>query len=343
MRYTENSHDIQNPADLIRVASSCVILSLFRMTNEYSKRIMFLGKEKLKIHFGIAFGINILLLLGEFIYRFVFSNRVIVVSETHFIPLVISLIGIVIIYIIAMKSQILDLTDGLEIPNPVEDTEDDTVGIQDEISIVEDVEDITTINTDSVFEGIEIVGGTEQKTGYDESTNNYDSYTSNIIDKDIDFDMGGQLNAKRLTELAANTLNQAHDAEYHHPTKGIQVPNVSRPNKGINNIAKPKIQMPPKPNIKSPSLMDDDGNLTEDITQDEILDYHSKSREPVFDDLPETSKEMEQKLQQNIENDEFNMEDSGYYMLYGDNYDEEEDTESSYRDRISLILGKGAM
>lgn len=108
MRYSEDSHEIKNPADFIRVVSSCIILSLFRMSNEFSKRVMFLGKTKLKIMFTISLGINAFLLLGEFIYRFIIRNNVIILSETHFIPLIISLVGISLILIVVSKTNIFE-------------------------------------------------------------------------------------------------------------------------------------------------------------------------------------------------------------------------------------------
>ncbi len=109
MRYTETSHKIENPADLIRVVSSCIVLSLFRMVNEYSKRVMFLGQDKLKVQFSVALGINGLLLVGEFINKFVIRDRVIVIMESHFIPLIISFILISLILLVVIKNPNFDI------------------------------------------------------------------------------------------------------------------------------------------------------------------------------------------------------------------------------------------
>lgn len=109
MRYTETSHKIENPADLIRVVSSCIVLSLFRMVNEYSKRVMFLGQDKLKIQFSVALGINGLLLVGEFISKFVIGDRVIVIMESHFIPLIISFILISLILLVVIRNPNFDI------------------------------------------------------------------------------------------------------------------------------------------------------------------------------------------------------------------------------------------
>lgn len=109
MRYTETSHKIENPADLIRVVSSCIVLSLFRMVNEYSKRVMFLGQDKLKVQFSVALGINGLLLVGEFISKFIIGDRVIVIMESHFIPLIISFILISLILLVVIKNPNFDI------------------------------------------------------------------------------------------------------------------------------------------------------------------------------------------------------------------------------------------
>lgn len=109
MRYTETSHKIENPADLIRVVSSCIVLSLFRMVNEYSKRVMFLGQDKLKVQFSVALGINGLLLVGEFISKFIIGDHVIVIMESHFIPLIISFILISLILLVVIKNPNFDI------------------------------------------------------------------------------------------------------------------------------------------------------------------------------------------------------------------------------------------
>lgn len=88
------------------------------MTNEFSKRVMFLGKTKLRIMFSISLGINGLLLLGEFVYRFLIRNNVVILSETHFIPLIISLIGILGILFVVIKTEIFEDLTMEQPPNP---------------------------------------------------------------------------------------------------------------------------------------------------------------------------------------------------------------------------------
>lgn len=160
MRYTENSHDIKNPADLIRVVSSCIILSLFRMVNEYSKRVMFLGHQKLKTHFSIALGINGLMLIGEFVYRFVIGNRVVIILETHFIPLVISFIFIAIILLIICKNPGFDvevsvkseLDDVIQEPTPNPDIVQEDISEpnipEEEVNVIYENNEILTIVDD---------------------------------------------------------------------------------------------------------------------------------------------------------------------------------------------------
>ena len=79
------------------------------MVNEYSKRVMFLGQDKLKVQFSVALGINGLLLVGEFISKFVIGDRVIVIMESHFIPLIISFILISLILLVVIKNPNFDI------------------------------------------------------------------------------------------------------------------------------------------------------------------------------------------------------------------------------------------
>ena len=292
MRYTETSHKIENPADLIRVVSSCIVLSLFRMVNEYSKRVMFLGQDKLKIQFSVALGINGLLLVGEFISKFVIGDRVIVIMESHFIPLIISFILISLILLVVIKNPNFDIQ--ISAKPDLDGFESDEVA-SDEISA----------NPDRI--SFDLDGSANP----DEISANPDEYSAN---PEFSFD-----------SVITSDVNSTSDDLLEEPT--LQRPLSSKVSyEGFENIRRKVDFADIESSLQKLSgvLVDGDiGDISEVLndsqySDEDVLDSIQNEKDVNLEDVRETPQDITRRISQNIQSNHYNMVDDDDEDLFGD-------------------------
>lgn len=295
MRYTETSHKIENPADLIRVVSSCIVLSLFRMVNEYSKRVMFLGQDKLKIQFSVALGINGLLLVGEFISKFVIGDRVIVIMESHFIPLIISFILISLILLVVIKNPNFDIQ--ISAKSDLDGFESDEVA-SDEFSF-------DSANPDGI--SFDLDGSANP----DEISANPDEYSAN---PEFSFD-----------SVITSDVNSTSDDLLEEPT--LQRPLSSKVSyEGFENIRRKVDFADIESSLQKLSgvLVDGDiGDISEVLndsqySDEDVLDSIQNEKDVNLEDVRETPQDITRRISQNIQSNHYNMVDDDDEDLFGD-------------------------
>lgn len=292
MRYTETSHKIENPADLIRVVSSCIVLSLFRMVNEYSKRVMFLGQDKLKVQFSVALGINGLLLVGEFISKFVIGDRVIVIMESHFIPLIISFILISLILLVVIKNPNFDIQ--ISAKPDLDEFESDEVA-SDEISA----------NPDGI--SFDLDGSANP----DEISANQDEYLAN---PEFSFD-----------SVITSDVNSTSDDLLEEPK--LQRPLSSKVSyEGFENIRRKVDFADIESSLQKLSgvLVDGDiGDISEVLndsqySDEDVLDSIQNEKDVNLEDVRETPQDITRRISQNIQSNHYNMVDDDDEDLFDD-------------------------
>lgn len=286
MRYTETSHKIENPADLIRVVSSCIVLSLFRMVNEYSKRVMFLGQDKLKVQFSVALGINGLLLVGEFINKFVIGDRVIVIMESHFIPLIISFILISLILLVVIKNPNFDIQ--ISAKPDLDEFESDEVA-SDEISA----------NPDGI------------SANQDEISANQDEYLANpefsfdsVITSDVNSTSDDLLEEPKLQRPLSSKVSY----------------------EGFENIRRKVDFADIESSLQKLSgvLVDGDiGDISEVLndsqySDEDVLDSIQNEKDVNLEDVRETPQDITRRISQNIQSNHYNMVDDDDEDLFDD-------------------------
>lgn len=295
MRYTETSHKIENPADLIRVVSSCIVLSLFRMVNEYSKRVMFLGQDKLKIQFSVALGINGLLLVGEFISKFVIGDRVIVIMESHFIPLIISFILISLILLVVIKNPNFDIQ--ISAKPDLDGFESDEVA-SDEISANPDEFSFDSANPDGISFDLD-------------GSANPDEYSAN---PEFSFD-----------SVITSDVNSTSDDLLEEPT--LQRPLSSKVSyEGFENIRRKVDFADIESSLQKLSgvLVDGDiGDISEVLndsqySDEDVLDSIQNEKDVNLEDVRETPQDITRRISQNIQSNHYNMVDDDDEDLFGD-------------------------
>ena len=312
MRYTETSHKIENPADLIRVVSSCIVLSLFRMVNEYSKRVMFLGQDKLKIQFSVALGINGLLLVGEFISKFVIGDRVIVIMESHFIPLIISFILISLILLVVIKNPNFDIQ--ISAKPDLDGFESDEVA-SDEISANPDEFSFDSANPDEFsFDSANPDGISFDLDGSanpDEISANQDEYSAN---PEFSFD-----------SVITSDVNSTSDDLLEEPT--LQRPLSSKVSyEGFENIRRKVDFADIESSLQKLSgvLVDGDiGDISEVLndsqySDEDVLDSIQNEKDVNLEDVRETPQDITRRISQNIQSNHYNMVDDDDEDLFGD-------------------------
>lgn len=296
MRYTETSHKIENPADLIRVVSSCIVLSLFRMVNEYSKRVMFLGQDKLKIQFSVALGINGLLLVGEFISKFVIGDRVIVIMESHFIPLIISFILISLILLVVIKNPNFDIQISAK-PDLAEFESDEVAS--DEISANPD--GISANPDEFSFDS----------ANPDEISANPDEYSAN---PEFSFD-----------SVITSDVNSTSDDLLEEPK--LQRPLSSKVSyEGFENIRRKVDFADIESSLQKLSgvLVDGDiGDISEVLndsqySDEDVLDSIQNEKDVNLEDVRETPQDITRRISHNIQSNHYNMVDDDDEDLFGD-------------------------
>lgn len=302
MRYTETSHKIENPADLIRVVSSCIVLSLFRMVNEYSKRVMFLGQDKLKIQFSVALGINGLLLVGEFISKFVIGDRVIVIMESHFIPLIISFILISLILLVVIKNPNFDIQISAK-PDLAEFESDEVAS--DEISANPDEFSFDSANPDGI--SFDLDGSANP----DEISANPDEYSAN---PEFSFD-----------SVITSDVNSTSDDLLEEPK--LQRPLSSKVSyEGFENIRRKVDFADIESSLQKLSgvLVDGDiGDISEVLndsqySDEDVLDSIHNEKDVNLEDVRETPQDITRRISQNIQSNHYNMVDDDDEDLFDD-------------------------
>ena len=309
MRYTETSHKIENPADLIRVVSSCIVLSLFRMVNEYSKRVMFLGQDKLKIQFSVALGINGLLLVGEFISKFVIGDRVIVIMESHFIPLIISFILISLILLVVIKNPNFDIQ--ISAKPDLDGFESDEVA-SDEISANPDEFSFDSANPDGIsFDLDGSANPDEISANPDEISTNPDEYSAN---PEFSFD-----------SVITSDVNSTSDDLLEEPK--LQRPLSSKVSyEGFENIRRKVDFADIESSLQKLSgvLVDGDiGDISEVLndsqySDEDVLDSIQNEKDVNLEDVRETPQDITRRISQNIQSNHYNMVDDDDEDLFGD-------------------------
>lgn len=288
MRYTETSHKIENPADLIRVVSSCIVLSMFRMVNEYSKRVMFLGQDKLKIQFSVALGINGLLLVGEFISKFVIGDRVIVIMESHFIPLIISFVLISLILLVVIKNPDFDIQ--VSAKSDLNEFESDEVA-SDRISF----DSASSANPD----------------GISSDSANPDEYSAN---PEFSFD-----------SVITSDVNSTSDDLLEETT--LQRPLSSKVSyEGFESIKRKVDFADIESNLRKLSGVLVDGNIGDisevlndsQYSDEDVLDSIQNEKDVNLEDIRETPQDITRRISQNIQSNHYNMLDDEEDDLFSD-------------------------
>lgn len=90
MRYTESDFTIDHIFDFIRLVFSSIFLAPFRFCNEYSKKLLFIDKERIKQHIVLALGLNVLLGVSEIIR--IVRTRTFIVLQSNIPALLISMV-----------------------------------------------------------------------------------------------------------------------------------------------------------------------------------------------------------------------------------------------------------
>lgn len=302
MRYTETSHKIENPADLIRVVSSCIVLSLFRMVNEYSKRVMFLGQDKLKVQFSVALGINGLLLVGEFISKFIIGDRVIVIMESHFIPLIISFILISLILLVVIKNPNFDIQ--ISAKPDLDEFESDEVA-SDEISANPDEFSFDSANPDGILFDL------DGSANPDEISANPYEYSAN---PEFSFD-----------SVITSDVNSTSDDLLEEPK--LQRPLSSKVSyEGFENIRRKVDFADIESSLQKLSgvLVDGDiGDISEVLndsqySDEDVLDSIQNEKDVNLEDVRETPQDITRRISQNIQSNHYNMVDDDDEDLFDD-------------------------
>lgn len=93
MRYTEKKYDFKfdSPYDFIRVLFCTTFLAPFRLINEITKKILFLGKNKVKDIVNTGMIIAISLFVGELGYQLIFSSLSVFKGKVPLVSILIAL------------------------------------------------------------------------------------------------------------------------------------------------------------------------------------------------------------------------------------------------------------
>lgn len=302
MRYTETSHKIENPADLIRVVSSCIVLSLFRMVNEYSKRVMFLGQDKLKVQFSVALGINGLLLVGEFISKFVIGDRVIVIMESHFIPLIISFILISLILLVVIKNPNFDIQ--ISAKPDLDEFESDEVA-SDRISF----DSASSANPDGISS--DSANPDEYSANPDGILFDPDEYSANpefsfdsVITSDVNSTSGDLLEETTLQRPLSSKVSY----------------------EGFESIKRKVDFADIESNLRKLSGVLVDGNIGDisevlndsQYSDEDVLDSIQNEKDVNLEDIRETPQDITRRISQNIQSNHYNMLDDEEDDLFSD-------------------------
>lgn len=302
MRYTETSHKIENPADLIRVVSSCIVLSMFRMVNEYSKRVMFLGQDKLKIQFSVALGINGLLLVGEFISKFVIGDRVIVIMESHFIPLIISFVLISLILLVVIKNPDFDIQ--VSAKSDLNEFESDEVA-SDRISF----DSASSANPDGISS--DSANPDEYSANPDGILFDPDEYSANpefsfdsVITSDVNSTSGDLLEETTLQRPLSSKVSY----------------------EGFESIKRKVDFADIESNLRKLSGVLVDGNIGDisevlndsQYSDEDVLDSIQNEKDVNLEDIRETPQDITRRISQNIQSNHYNMLDDEEDDLFSD-------------------------
>lgn len=302
MRYTETSHKIENPADLIRVVSSCIVLSMFRMVNEYSKRVMFLGQDKLKIQFSVALGINGLLLVGEFISKFVIGDRVIVIMESHFIPLIISFVLISLILLVVIKNPDFDIQ--VSAKSDLNEFESDEVA-SDGISF----DSASSANPDGISS--DSANPDEYSANPDGILFDPDEYSANpefsfdsVITSDVNSTSGDLLEETTLQRPLSSKVSY----------------------EGFESIKRKVDFADIESNLRKLSGVLVDGNIGDisevlndsQYSDEDVLDSIQNEKDVNLEDIRETPQDITRRISQNIQSNHYNMLDDEEDDLFSD-------------------------
>ena len=302
MRYTETSHKIENPADLIRVVSSCIVLSMFRMVNEYSKRVMFLGQDKLKIQFSVALGINGLLLVGEFISKFVIGDRVIVIMESHFIPLIISFVLISLILLVVIKNPDFDIQFSAK--SDLNEFESDEVA-SDRISF----DSASSANPDGISS--DSANPDEYSANPDGILFDPDEYSANL---EFSFDsvITSDVNSTSGDLLEETTLQRPLSSKVSY--------------EGFESIKRKVDFADIESNLRKLSGVLVDGNIGDisevlndsQYSDEDVLDSIQNEKDVNLEDIRETPQDITRRISQNIQSNHYNMLDDEEDDLFSD-------------------------
>lgn len=295
MRYTETSHKIENPADLIRVVSSCIVLSMFRMVNEYSKRVMFLGQDKLKIQFSVALGINGLLLVGEFISKFVIGDRVIVIMESHFIPLIISFVLISLILLVVIKNPDFDIQ--VSAKSDLNEFESDEVA-SDRISF----DSASSANPDGISSDSANPDGILFDP--DEYSANPEFSFDSVITSDVNSTSGDLLEETTLQRPLSSKVSY----------------------EGFESIKRKVDFADIESNLRKLSGVLVDGNIGDisevlndsQYSDEDVLDSIQNEKDVNLEDIRETPQDITRRISQNIQSNHYNMLDDEEDDLFSD-------------------------
>ena len=302
MRYTETSHKIENPADLIRVVSSCIVLSMFRMVNEYSKRVMFLGQDKLKIQFSVALGINGLLLVGEFISKFVIGDCVIVIMESHFIPLIISFVLISLILLVVIKNPDFDIQ--VSAKSDLNEFESDEVA-SDRISF----DSASSANPDGISS--DSANPDEYSANPDGILFDPDEYSANpefsfdsVITSDVNSTSGDLLEETTLQRPLSSKVSY----------------------EGFESIKRKVDFADIESNLRKLSGVLVDGNIGDisevlndsQYSDEDVLDSIQNEKDVNLEDIRETPQDITRRISQNIQSNHYNMLDDEEDDLFSD-------------------------
>lgn len=294
MRYTETSHKIENPADLIRVVSSCIVLSLFRMVNEYSKRVMFLGQDKLKIQFSVALGINGLLLVGEFISKFVIGDRVIVIMESHFIPLIISFILISLILLVVIRNPNFDI----QVSAKPDLDEFESNGVTSFDSANPDGISFDSANPDGISFDL------DDSANPDEYSANPEFSFDSVITSDVNSTSDDLLEETTLQRPLSSTVSYENFENIKRKVDFADIESSLRKLSGV--------------------LVDGNiGDISEALndsqySDEDILDSIQNEKDVDIEDIRETPQDITRRISQNIQSNHYNMLDDEEDDLFSD-------------------------
>ena len=319
MRYTETSHKIENPADLIRVVSSCIVLSMFRMVNEYSKRVMFLGQDKLKIQFSVALGINGLLLVGEFISKFVIGDRVIVIMESHFIPLIISFVLISLILLVVIKNPDFDIQ--VSAKSDLNEFESDEVA-SDRISF----DSASSANPDGISsDSANPDEYSANPDGISSDSANPDEYSANPDGILFDPDEYSANPEFSFDSVITSDVNSTSGDLLEETT--LQRPLSSKVSyEGFESIKRKVDFADIESNLRKLSGVLVDGNIGDisevlndsQYSDEDVLDSIQNEKDVNLEDIRETPQDITRRISQNIQSNHYNMLDDEEDDLFSD-------------------------